>query len=90
MLQRSVSAVEHHRQLESIRDVCPTLNLADVLYVDKPASLWQIYRISPKLSPLIVSLMAQLGGFLSRSYPTVCSLCGIQPENQLLHSGCFC
>ncbi|KAH3831209.1 hypothetical protein DPMN_104471 [Dreissena polymorpha] len=31
MLQRSLSAPEHYRQLESIRDVCPTLNLADVL-----------------------------------------------------------
>ncbi|KAH3693536.1 uncharacterized protein LOC127862565 [Dreissena polymorpha] len=90
MLQRSVSAPEHHRQLESIRDVCPTLNLDDVLHVDKPSSLWKISRISPKLSPLIATLMAQLGGFLSRSYPTVCSLCGIHTENKLLHSVCFC
>ncbi|KAH3831218.1 hypothetical protein DPMN_104480 [Dreissena polymorpha] len=90
MLQRSVSAPEHHRQLESIRDVCPTLNLADVLHVDKPASLWQISRILPKLSPLVASLMAQPGGFLSRSYPTVCSLCGIQADNKLLPSVCFC
>ncbi|KAH3880053.1 hypothetical protein DPMN_003965 [Dreissena polymorpha] len=90
MLQRSVSAPEHHRQFESIRDVCPTLNLDDVLHVDKPSSLWKISRISPKLSPLIATLMAQLGGFLSRSYPTVCSLCGIHTENKLLHSVCFC
>ncbi|KAH3803828.1 hypothetical protein DPMN_132096 [Dreissena polymorpha] len=67
MLQRSVSAPEHHRQLESIRDVCPTLNLDDVLHVDKPSSLWKISRISPKLSPLIATLKAHLGGFLSRS-----------------------
>ncbi|KAH3791901.1 hypothetical protein DPMN_145392 [Dreissena polymorpha] len=76
MLQRSVSAPKHHRKLESIRDVCPTLNFADVLHVDKPASLRQISRISPKRSPLVATLMAQLGGFLSRSYLTVCSLCG--------------
>ncbi|KAH3795433.1 hypothetical protein DPMN_148983 [Dreissena polymorpha] len=90
MLQQSVTAQEHHRQLESIRDVCPTLNMADVLHVDKPASLLQISRISPKLSPLVASLMAQLEGFLSRSYPTMCSLCGIQTDNKLRHSVCFC
>jgi hypothetical protein len=90
VLEQSVSATEHHRQLESIRDVCPTLNLADILHVDEPASLWQISRISPKLAPLVTSLMAQLGRFLSRSYPAVCSLCGLQTENKLLHSVCFC